>query len=262
MFHMAGLNMTKARGFNEWLQTSQKVVSLNRPNEETMCSLRSLHAAHKDYTMWSVDVEFAVPKSVNTVPYSICVHVPKTRNMILFTNVDHGLSLLDLEAELQAHHDTYLTAVDMAVYHRARHFGRHYQIEDTNGMSLKAIGDALRVAGYTPLTHKVLSWKSYHGGAVFFRALLGDKATISWTPIPPVMEELRDHNNDRGIQPFNLSLLLRKCTDLTSVACGFAYRSLFPGSYLFMHGADNDTFAMCCLYEQLLMKMARWLDDA
>jgi hypothetical protein len=75
-------------------------------------------------------------------------------------------------------------------------------------------------------------------------------------------ESLMDFSDGKGtpcLQPFNIAKLIKNCTNLTSHACGFAYRSLFPGQQLQFHLPENDTLALARMYQLFLRETASWV---
>jgi hypothetical protein len=207
------------------------------------------------FVMWVVDVEFATIKSANAIPFSICMRGLKTHEIVLFTNIDFDMSLVELEEEIARHHELHSESENLSPWHRSAYFARFYKSDRTNGMSLRAVGQAMRAAGFDPRTHRILSWYSPIDGVVVRRALCGDDALISYVP----SQSLLDAGDDYCIQPFDVSRLTKRCTNLESGACGFAYRSIFRDFKLTMREADSDTLAMHRLYLRLLEESSAWL---
>jgi hypothetical protein len=93
-------------------------------------------------------------------------------------------------------------------------------------MTLSAVGDAIRAAGYSTATHRVVSRASYADGVTFARAYLREDRVVSLTPWRQLVDRLVDTNTrSKTIQAINITKLLKNCTNLNSAACGFAHRS-------------------------------------
>ena len=87
------------------------------------------------------------------------------------------------------------------------------------------IGRYIEEAGFSPDTHCVLGWVTSADACVFRRALLGSHLIFDTTSTYALLD-LRSSNGGRCLQTFNLASMLRICSDLESVALGYAHRSL------------------------------------
>ncbi|CAO2650267.1 Nn.00g015590.m01.CDS01 [Neocucurbitaria sp. VM-36] len=221
---------------------SQAYVNFRRPADQYMAAVRLLHELHMSHTVWVIDVEFAGVKSANAVPFILTVRDAKTDNVIISTAIDcDSILITDLEVQIQAQQQAASTSTHRPPYQSAAYFAQFYQGDTTCGMSLQAIGHHLKTAaGFSPDTHRILSWYCSTDVAIFSRAVLGDNNIISFLPYR-VLTLYPDTHRDNYLQPVNLALLLKVSTDLQSCRCGFVHQSLFPGQQLEMHWPDNDT---------------------
>lgn len=74
-------------------------------------------------------------------------------------------------------------------------------------MTLAAIGEAMRAAGFTPSTHRVWSWYSVHDTIVLLRALHGINSLVDQTHIDDLI--LQDRG-DLVFQPYDISRLIKE----------------------------------------------------
>ncbi|KAI8939782.1 hypothetical protein NX059_003523 [Plenodomus lindquistii] len=121
----------------------------------------------------------------------------------------------------------------------------------TTGMKLDAFGAAIRAAGFTPSTHRILSWYSNVDIEVFSRALRKDNSLLNQIPRKH-LTRLIDDSGENCLQSVNLGILVKWSSNLTSGRLGFVFRSLFPDHRLDMHQPENDTLATCMVYQELI----------
>lgn len=242
------------------LRAYQHSAVFRRPLPTRMSSLRQLLGLRTDLVLWTIDTEFCSIKNANAVVFSICKRDLSTKRIILFTNVDYDMSLAEVQAALYAQQDKYSDAD-----HRPRgcsssssSFQRFYHGDRTNDLSLSAIGEATRRAPFSPQTHKVLSLYCSVDIAIFHRELLGDSALISRDPSKNLTSLLDPTSGEVCLQPVNIAIVLRDCTNLASVKLGYAYRPFFS-DFLVTCFADNNTLVMCHLYDELVREGRAWV---
>ncbi len=91
--------------------------------------------------------------------------------------------------------------------------------------------------------------------AVFNQCLLRGNGLISLANFNDVTVR-RDLGGQNSLQPFNVAAMLRKCTNIQNVRCGYVYRSLFPEHQLIkMHLPEKDTLATNFIYRRLLYQV-------
>jgi hypothetical protein len=165
--------------------------------------------------MWAVDVEFPGVTGANSIPFYISVRDIWTERVVLLTSIDHdGIALKEIERLVVEHYGGRNTPVWCWV----AHFSRFYPGSlTTTGMSLAAVGDHLRDAGFSPQTHHILSWYSSMDIAVVCRALLGHSQLFDFTPLDGLCAQVDE--SSQILQPFNIATLARgmhKLDDLPS----------------------------------------------
>jgi hypothetical protein len=79
-------------------------------------------------------------------------------------------------------------------------------------MTLSAIGETMRAAGFTLSTHRVWSWYTSHDTIILLRALHGLNALVDQIHINDLI--LRD-GGELVFQPYNLSRLIKDCSTMT-----------------------------------------------
>ncbi len=239
----------------------QPDVAFHQPlSAKHLDQIRTLHRLFRDYTIWTIDVEFGTLTSTSPIPYAVTVRDAKTDEVIVSSAVDYAsMPLDDMEAQIQEHHLTVSTN-ELPFWATKAYFAEVNQGNDTScGLILQAIGDQLRAQRFTPETYRILYWFSSTGIVVFVQALYGynDLVTLIHThQLTTIMDSESDENI---LQPVNVGNLLRTCTDLENVKCGYVHRSLFPGEETVMHYPDNDTLAMNQILHRLLKESIGWL---
>lgn len=125
------------------------------------------------------------------------------------------MELTDLERQLTTYQETLSRRASH--FCLVRYFAKWYNAFVTNGMSLPAIGEVMGTAGFSPCTHRIISWWTPVGCNFLLRALHGSNALSDQTPISVL--EVQD-GESAVMQPYNLARIIKLCTNLTSVACG------------------------------------------
>jgi hypothetical protein len=144
------------------------------------------------------------------------------------------------------------------MYNTRGTFERHYNAEHTHGMSLSAVGDSLRRAGFDPVTHVLLSWWATADIDIICRALLEHNALLDRTQRKRMYAAISPSR--LWSQPFNLGLMVRWSSDLTCARLGYVFRSIFPDqNTLQMHLADNDTLAMVQILQFFAHASQEWM---
>ncbi len=168
----------------------------------------------------------------------------KSDAIIISTAIDYqSISFDELEAFLVDYHERRSDSRPQAFLKRS-YFGQFYQGETTCGLSLRGIGDQIRAYGIFSDTHRILSWWSSIDVAVFGRALLGCDQIITLIKWDELVSCL-DADGNNALQPVNISVLIKGCSDVANGRCGNAHRSLFPEQPpMEMHLPENDTLAM------------------
>ncbi|KAH8723509.1 hypothetical protein GQ44DRAFT_773885 [Phaeosphaeriaceae sp. PMI808] len=128
---------------------------------------------HRKYTVWVIDVEFGIMRGACPTPYILTIRDAKTEDIIISTTVDYeGRTLQSIEDELEQHQSQFGVHAHK-IFGKANYFSNFYQARTTSGMSLAAIDDFIRAAGFSLETHRVLGWFKVFDACVFGRALLG-----------------------------------------------------------------------------------------
>jgi hypothetical protein len=206
----AGTGWQKASGIQKnvvditW--SSQANVIRAKPEGCTLSAVRLVHRLNSTYKIWAIDTEFAVARGTTSAPYARSIRDRQTTGDILRTAVDYsGRTLESLEDELAAHQEMH-GSIPTHLMQRG-YMSRWYPGATTHGMSMTAIGDSIRAAGFQPSTHKVISWSTSIDLAVFQRALLGHNDLIDTTPYESLMGSYEDVP---CLQPFNLAVLVKE----------------------------------------------------
>jgi hypothetical protein len=98
---------------------------------------------------------------------------------------------------------------------KSPYFTKFYRSDTASGMSLAAVGKFIRDAGFTPNTHRIVSWYTPVDVYIFRRALLGHSQLIDMTPTPSLME-LYSNDGATCLQPYNLATIVKHSSNLTS----------------------------------------------
>ena len=217
---------------------SQDTVVVSRPECHIFAQLQLMHQLCRTHTMWVVDTEFCNNRGSRAVAFSISVRDARTGDIVLSTPVDYECrSLDDIEQELVT------PPGKKTPYNTRQNFERHYNAEHTHGMSLSALGNSLRRAGFDPVTHVLLSWRATTDIDIIYQALLGHHALLDRTRRKHMYAAISPSR--LWSQPFSLGLMVRWSSDLTCTRLGYVFRSPFPDQNTFqMHLADNDFLAM------------------
>ena len=126
-------------------------------------------------------------------------------------------------------------------------------------MSLAEIGRYIEEAGFSPDTHCVLGWVTSADACVFRRALLGSHLIFDTTSTYALLD-LRSSNGGRCLQTFNLASMLRICSDLESVALGYAHRSLIGNTDYDWHNPEVDCLGMSEILRWFISNTAGWIE--
>jgi hypothetical protein len=238
-----------------WLNDFQDDVSFIQPTDDYMVSmLAALHDSYqKTFTLWAVDTEFATIAGAHAIPFAISVRDVRSNHVILSTSIDY---LTEMQLKIAEHQGKR----GASTWCKAPYFSRFYSgSSTTKGMSLAAVGQHLRKAGFTPQTHRLLSWYTPIDLNVICRSLLGDSQLFNETPA----DKLRLHVQavDREcLQLFDVARMMRGCTNLSACRLGYTFRSLFPAERdLQMHDPDNDTLAMVKVFHVLRRASRGWV---
>jgi hypothetical protein len=232
-------------------------VSFQRPapGSEEIIAVQLVHEIHLRFVVWTVDCEFANVKGAHSIVFIVTIRDVKTGDIVLSTSINYDrMELTELERQLTAYQET--------LSRRASHFcsvgylAKWYNALVTNGISLLAIGEAMRTAGFSPSIHRIISWWTPVDCNFLSRALHGSNALIEKTSMS--MLEVRD-GQSAVMQPYNLARIIKLCTNLMSVACGWTYRSFFQKTLDFHH-PDQDTLATSEIYRHFIRETERWVE--
>ena len=216
--------------------------------------MQLVHEIHRRFVPWTVDCEFANVKGAHAIVFIVTIRDVKTGDIILSTSVDYDrMELTDLERQLTTHQETLSRRASRLC--SVGYFAKWYNAFVTNGMSLPAIGEAMRTAGFSPSTHRIISWWTPVDCSFLSRALHGSNALIDKTPMSVL--DVRD-GQSAVMQPYDLARIIKLCTNLTSVACGWTYRSFFQKTLDFHH-PDQDTLATSEIYWHFIRETERWV---
>jgi hypothetical protein len=222
-----------------------------------MIAVQLVHEIHRCFVVWTVDCEFANVKGAQSIVFILTIRDVKTGDIILSTSVDYDrMELTELERQLTAYQEA--LSRHASRFCSIQYFAKWYNAMATNGMSVPAIGEAMRAAGFSPSTHRIISWWTTIDCTFLLRALHGSNTLIDQTPISVL--ELRD-GESAVMQPYNLARIIRHCTNLTSSACGWTYRSFFQGKTLDFHHPDQDTLATSEIYRHFIRETEQWVED-
>lgn len=203
-------------------------------------------------------MESATPRQACSIPFILTVHDVKTDAIILSTTIDYESSTTQFIQDTLEQHQTQLGST-LSVSMRTPYFTKFHHAATTSGMSPASVGDHLRAAGFSPETHRIISWYSKIDVCVFGRALHGHSHLIDLTPTVR-LSGLNDKYNQPVLQTYNLSHIVKASISLEFQGCGFVYRSLFQtGEPLEMHLPDNDTLAMARIYRLFIQETAVWV---
>ena len=230
-------------------------VAVYRPKWDVLKSLQVMHKLVQSRIIWVVDTEFCpIGNNARPVPFSISVRDARTGDIVLSTCIDYGGIGIDYLQRLIMQH----SGSKWTYANKTAQYERHYKAACTHGMTLSAIGEFLRDAGFTTATHVLLSWWTSIDCEVICRALLGNDDLFETTPKNELFAAV-----DGFIacsQPFNLAWIVRHCSKLSSMRLGYVFRSLFPDQRtLEMHVADNDTLALVQISHFVGFASQRWL---
>ncbi len=138
---------------------------------------------YENFHIWSIDTDFATIKSGHPILFILTIRGMKTDEIILSTAVDYRSILLDdLEAQMYQHRQTVFSTGPSVAWCKEAYFGKFYEGETTCGLSLQGIGKEIRAKGFSPDTHRLLSWYNTVDIIFFLRAMLGDDGTFSYQP--------------------------------------------------------------------------------
>lgn len=201
-----------------------------------MIAVQPVHEIYLRFVVWTVDCEFANVKGACSIVFIVTIRDVKTGDITLSTSVDYDrIELTELERQLTAYQETLSRRTGH--FCSVRYFTKWYNALVTNGISLPAIGEAMRTAGFSPSTHRIISCWTPVDCNLLSRALHRSNALIKKTPMS--MLEVRD-SQSAVMQPYNLARIIKLYTNLTSVTCGWMYRSFFQNTLDFHH-PDQDT---------------------
>jgi hypothetical protein len=207
--------------------------------------------------MWTIDMEFCQLRGLAAIPFAMSIRDMKTGRLVLSTPVDYDSKTMVAMGAEMARHQALLGKV-MSTFGRQGYFSRWYEGDATHGMSMAAIGDHLRAAGFDPKTHRIVSWWSTFDCAAFARAIHGRSQLLDTMRTDALME-LINTNDYVCLQPYNLADIVQKSAHFKSAACGFVHRALLPGKNMVMHLPDNDTEATLDIYKVFLEKTAMYV---
>lgn len=239
------------------LNRSQDDVKFHAPTPTDAPTFREIREMVKNYTVWQIDAKFAsIGGGCQQIVYSLTVREFPTNKIVISTMIDYGaIPLQDFEDALIAHLTRTGTAHSQS-FHKLGYTRKQYRNIKTCSLSLAAVGDCFRDAGFSPETHRIISWYSKADEAIVHRALLGHSEIFDTTRYSD-LKVLNDAHGTNCFQLVDITRLLRKCSNLSSVGCGFVYRSIFPGMYLEMHDPENDKLAANLILEYLLSEMEK-----
>lgn len=233
-------------------------VDFVRPALDKIGIVREVYITHSRFHIWTVDCEFGAVRNAHCIPWIITIRDVKTGEIILSTPVNYeNMELSEVEDAIRAYQLTQLPAGGVNRYCTAEYFTKFYNATNTNGMTLAAIGEAMRAASFKPSTHRVWSWYSAHDTIVLLRALRGINSLIDQTYINDLV--LRDRG-DLVFQPYNISRLINDCSTLTSSAYGWTHRSLFRHNLSF-HDPEQDTLVNACIYNESWKQTCLWVEE-
>ncbi|KAJ4340954.1 hypothetical protein N0V95_007356 [Ascochyta clinopodiicola] len=241
-------------------QTDFQDFRFQRPERSTRDNLMFMRNVYEDYQVWAVDTEFATASGAHAIPFSLSIRDLRSGKIVLSTSVDYGnMDLDDLETTLTQRQSNQQKLPSS--WMKKSSFIRFYNHTHTIGVSLSAIGRRLRAEGFTPGTHKLVSWWSTVDTDVVCRALLGNDDLIDTTPPAQLYAAAATNSGPvYCIQPFNLATLVKQCTDLKNARLGYVFRSTFPQARtLTMHVADNDTLAMVKVFHLVESVSRDWV---
>ncbi|KAF2127986.1 hypothetical protein P153DRAFT_46220 [Dothidotthia symphoricarpi CBS 119687] len=159
--HGAGAGTGTGTGTDNDYQKSVDVVEdMTLSGLEKLCLIQSLYR-DPTCTLWAIDVEFTTVKYADPVPYTLTIRDARSKAVVICTNIDHDSILLtDLEDRIREHW------ADAAGFNEASfvipHFAKalpartYYADDRTDGISLNAVGDMMRAAGWDSNTHKII----------------------------------------------------------------------------------------------------------
>lgn len=233
-------------------------ITLFRPTN--LFAFRALHQMNGKYAMWIIDAEFSSIRGVNSIPWSISIRDLHTDNIIVSTSVDYDLDLDDADEMMGEQSRVHSGLNNRAQWQNRSYFEKFYPGRRTSGMSLGAIGDAIRTAGFKPDTHCILSWYSSINVAIFRRAFGGGDALFSHFPARDLVW-LPDSQGHNCLQPINIAYMLMLYSNAKKVSCGYSHHSLFPRQEMQMHVADKDTLPACHIYRYMVKECAEWMAE-
>lgn len=141
----------------------QQDVIFHRPARERLPLFSTLHTMHATYTIWTIDVEFCIVKAANAIPFSLCIRDMKTHEIIVYTSIDYGMTLDEVEAAIKQNQVSVSGPdVTSALWATRNYFQKFYTGDRTHGMNLSGVGDVIRKAGFDPNTHRLLSCYNSH----------------------------------------------------------------------------------------------------
>ncbi|KAH4308175.1 hypothetical protein HBH79_114170 [Parastagonospora nodorum] len=235
---------------------SQKDVKFYSPALADQPVFRKIRDMCNNYVVWQIDAEFGTIAGCQPVVYSLTVREFPSNKVVVSTTIDYG------SMPLQKLHDMIVTRLAAKGsrrkgFHLVPYMRKQYRDNKTVRLSLASVGDCVREAGFSPDTHRVISWYSSLDIAIFNRALRGHSEVFDTTPFT-TLAALEDARGINCLQPVNFCHALKRCSNLVSVRCGFVYRSIFPGKWLQMHNSDNDTLVANEILQYLLCEMEKW----
>lgn len=218
--------------------------------------VRGLHKAYREKTVWVINTEFASLLEANPVPSIILIRNLRTSKVVLQTTIDYNsIRLSDLENLINGKR----ASAAIPYFRTMRYLHKWYKADRTHGMSLAQVGEYLmKEAGFSPDTHCILGWEAPVDAHVFYRTLQGctlvvDKINTDRTTFLP--------EGQSYFQPFNVTHLIKRCTELQNVVLEYVYRSVVQIQDLVWHEPDADTLGMVEVLKWFLTQTRSWLSQ-
>lgn len=102
-------------------------------------------------------------KAARPIPFALTIRNAKTEEIVISTPIDYEhLSLQEVKDILQHYHLVIQQRnCPTNDFCKKSYFAKLYNVPTTNGMDLTAVGRAMRAAGFSPKTHRILSWYQF-----------------------------------------------------------------------------------------------------
>ncbi|KAJ8115665.1 hypothetical protein OPT61_g2730 [Boeremia exigua] len=221
------------------------VVEFFQTDPKTLQLYRSMRTICDKYTVWLIDTEFTTVKNHCAVPLTMAIRCARTKEVILLTTIDYdNMPTSNIQQQIRQHLLPH--SINSAPFLRS-----HYNAPITTGMSLRAIGNKIRAAGFSPQTHRLVSWQTILDHQAFHRALLGRDMLID--SVSHVELRAMAGPVAECMQPFNLVQIVRRMTTLTRLTPSYVYRSFYPEKEVpNWHHADEDTLGLAWILDYTL----------